>query len=177
MNAQKIQRAMKKRERRIEHSKRLSKHMSAVDKLVQSAVCRIEATFPSLLVKDNNFYENPKVTQLLLEKAFPKMVAHYCEDDNVICVGLGYIEEDEGFCDFSVDDFTSSKVLNKKTRKYFQDMSSYGREQMMLKFFIDGYRKVVVNTSEKWHELSEQFGWCENWYADTEKAVVFIKED
>lgn len=125
--------------------------------------------------KKSRFIENPIETKRWLDKVFPKMVAHYCTDeDNTILIMLGRDYEDYG--DFSSESFTHSPAINKRTQRYFRLLTPKQREKMIIDYEIYGYNKILISNWQEWDKVTNMFNWYPNQHKDYCRAVIFYDE-
>lgn len=122
-------------------------------------------------IKKKNFIENPIKTKKWIDKVFPKMVAHYCNDEDAILIILG--TDPDSYGDFSINDFTNKSIVGKQAKKYFELLTFEQREKMIVDYTIDGYEKMLLSCWQDWSKAEQQFGWDTNWNKDFCKAVVF----
>lgn len=122
-------------------------------------------------IKRKNFIEDPVKTKRRIDKVFPKIVANYCNDENVILIILG--TDFDSYGDFSTEDFTNKRVVGKRTKKYFELLTYEQREKMIIDYTIDGYDKKILSCWQDWNDAEKLFGWETNWKKNFCKAVVF----
>ena len=123
--------------------------------------------------KRKSFVENSQTTKKWLNKTFPKIVACYCDDPSVIMIMLtGY---GECYADIDPDTFCRCHCISKRARKYFRLLSHEQREQMILDYEIDGYKKIIVSHWQDWDKVINFFNWEDyyNYNKDYDKAVIF----
>lgn len=118
-----------------------------------------------------NFSENKTKTRKYLDKAFPKIVAHYCPDISCILIVLGFDPNNNG--DFCTEDFKRGYVIGKKAAKYFSLLTIEQRKQMIIDYQIDGYKKMMLTNWQDWSKAEQKFNWPPNWGKDYDKGVVF----